>query len=84
MSILLILILHIMLTWLFWWFNSRCSSVIENLTETILVLLIPVFGIIIMVLFKIISKAFGLDKVKIMKLKGKILTLSAKLSLMMI
>lgn len=62
MSILLILILHIMLTWLFWWFNSRCSSVIENLTETILVLLIPVFGIIIMVLFKIISKAFGLDK----------------------
>ena len=62
MSILLILILHIMLTWLFWWFNSRCSSVIENLTETILVLLIPFFGIIIMVLFKIISKAFGLDK----------------------
>lgn len=62
MSILLILILHIMLTLLYWGFNSRYSSVIENLTETILVLLIPFFGIIIMVLFKIISKAFGLDK----------------------
>lgn len=62
MSILLILILHITLTLLYWGFNSRYSSVIENLTETILVLLIPFFGIIIMVLFKIISKAFGLDK----------------------
>lgn len=60
MSIWLILILHLMLTLLFWGLNSRYSSVIENLTETILVLLIPFLGIIIMVLFKIISRVFRL------------------------